>query len=74
MDIICMLLGGVLTYALLLKPLATYNEKKRKKTFQRYYRHFQLLTVQNHYPQLHELTLREIESLYNVSEAYNRIR
>ena len=66
-------LSVVLTLTMVVLPLARNSQAKQHRRFLAQHRAFMLVTVKRYYPELAHLSYDEIESRYNVVEAYDRI-
>ena len=73
MELIFILTALTLCWVTIVRPLSHFAEQKATDRYYKTYRHFQARKVQDYYPQLAQLTLREIEERYDVKEAYHRI-
>ncbi len=73
MELIFIASALLLAWIYIVRPISQFAEDRATDRYYKAYRHFQAKAVQNHYPQLAHLSLREIEELYDVCEAYHRI-
>ena len=73
MTLVCLILASILSWAFIVRPSLRANAKRDRDNFRREFRRFQLKTVQQYFPEMEGLSLREIEENYNFRAAYESL-